>query len=92
MIGWEQIIVAAVQIGYSWWLKNYSTMNNKYIPLLNVGTALVYFSVFQLATNPEAGLAGLGAALVAILVKSAETALLSTGIHSAAKNLSELKQ
>jgi len=88
MLEWQQVIVAAVQIAYSWWIKNYSRLDNKWIPLVNVGTAFVYFSAIQFSMHPEAGFVS---ALVIVLEKAAETALLATGVHSATKNLFEVK-
>lgn len=83
---WPQLVLVAIQLGYSWWLKNYSTLPNKWIPMVNLGIAAVYFTIAIAIKNPEGGII---AAIIAILVKSAETAVISTGAHSALKSTFE---
>lgn len=82
-IGWQQIVVAAIQLGYSYWLKNYSSLQNKWIPILNLGVAAVYFTIATVVQNPEGGIIN---AIATVLIKAAETAVISTGVHSALKN------
>jgi len=82
-LGWQPIIIAAIQLAYSYWVKNYSKLDNRWIPALNLGVAAAYFTVAIFIQNPEGGLL---AAITAVLVKAAETAVISTGIHSAIKN------
>jgi len=83
-LGWQQIIIAAIQIGYSYYLKHRSKLNNKWIPALNLGVAAAYFTVATFIQNPEGGVL---AAITAVIVKAAETVIISTGVHSAIKNV-----
>jgi len=88
LLQWPQLVVIAAQLGYSYWLKNYSTLPNKWIPMVNLGIAAIYFTITIAMKNPTGGII---AAIITILVKSAETAVISTGVHSAMKNIFEKK-
>lgn len=76
-------ILMIVQLLYSYWLKNYSSFQNKWIPLLNLGVALGVFTVIEVVQKPEGGA---WAAILLVLTKALETAIASTGVHSALKN------
>jgi hypothetical protein len=78
-----QIILTLLQLGWSWWLKNYTTFTNKWIPLLNVGIGLGVFTVIEVISKPQGGA---WAAILTVLSKALETAIAATGIHSAMKN------
>ena len=88
-VEWQSVILVAIQLGYSWWLKNYSKLENKWIPPVNVGVAFAYFTVAHFASGSEVAFAD---ALVGIFISSTATAIASTGIHSAVKNLAERKE
>lgn len=88
-VEWQAVILVAIQLGYSWWLKNYSKMPNKWIPLVNVGVAFAYFTGAHFASGSEVAFAD---ALVSIFISGASTAVASTGIHSVAKNLTESRK
>ena len=84
LVGWYELILVAVQVGYSWLLKKYSALNSKWLPLINFGAAVVVWTV----TTMQAG-QPFRVAIVQGLYKGFLTAVVTTGVHSAAKNTAE---
>ena len=85
LVGWYELIIIAVQVGYSWALKHFTTLNTKYLPLINFAAAVITWTV----TTMHAG-QSFQVSLVQGLYKGFLTAVVSTGIHSSAKNTAEV--
>ena len=81
LIGWYELIIVAVQVGYSWALKHFTALNSKWIPLINFGVAVATWTI----TTMQAG-QPFRVAIVQGLYNGFLTAVASTGIHSATKN------
>jgi hypothetical protein len=81
LVGWYELILIAVQVGYSWLLKKYTALNSKWLPLINFGAATIVWTV----TTMQAG-HPFAVAIVQGLYNGFLTAIAATGIHSAAKN------
>lgn len=78
-----QVLLHAIQLLYSWWLKNYSNMNNRWIPLINLCMAFGWFAFAYAASNSKMSPTG---AFISVFLKAIETMIISTSIHSIVKN------
>jgi len=84
---WHMPVINAIQLAYSYLLKHYTKVNSKYIPLVNLVTAVSYFTVKCLAADVPVSQAIFAGASQGLLVM-----LATTGAHSAFKNLIEARK
>ena len=84
LISWYELLLMAVQIGYSFALKALTGVRTKYIPLINFAVAAVTHGVVA----AQAGL-GWQQCVAQGLYKGLATMLVVTGAYSATKNTVE---
>jgi len=84
LVGWYELILVAIQVGYSWCLKHFTALNSKWLPLINFGVAFLTITVVTMQAGQS-----FQVAIVQGLYKGLLTAIASTGVHSAAKNTAE---
>lgn len=81
LVGWYELIIIVVQVGYSWALKHFTSLNSKWLPLINFGVAVVTWTI----TTMQAG-HSFEVSIVQGFYKGFLTMVATTGIHSATKN------